>query len=207
MCGCRKNKNLAEAPAAPRAVVTRGVVTRGVFTRAVVTPRTRGRPNTTHAPPPVPAQKREIISIHRRPGRRGVPVELRSTRLETLEVLDTGIWGPSLWRILHAAGEQPAKVSALATTIRALDGALPCPDCRGHYHTWLTSHPLTPTTDLRLWLLDLHNDVNARTGKGAWTAADLSATYGGVAVDVRGALTTLQGRIGVDGWRALVALV
>lgn len=128
---------------------------------------------------------------------------MRVTQKKPLEVLDTSIWGPSVWRILHAAAERPDKTSQLATAIRALDGALPCPDCRRHYHVWLQTHPLT--ADLRLWLLELHNDVNARTGKTPWTPEDLTAAAPAT-VDVAGALATLKGRIGIDGWRALSVL-
>jgi hypothetical protein len=194
MCNCRKNNNVG-AGAPP--------------TRSVPPMRSAVRSKPIRlAPPPVPlaVQKREVVHVQRITHRRKGVIEKRYTTLDPLEVLDTSIWGPSVWRILHAAAERlPAKVAHLVTAIRALDGALPCPDCRGHYHTWLQTHPLTPTSDLRIWLLDLHNDVNVRTGKAVWTADDLAAAYG--ASDVGVALETLKGRIGIDGWRALSALV
>lgn len=190
MCGCRKNKGLtAPAPAPPRS-------------RSLVVP---ARPLPVRRPPVavVPVQKREVIVIrHRR------RLAYRSISLFSLEVLDTAVWGPSLWKILHTAAEatEPNAAAAplLEKTIRALDGALPCPDCRKHYHTWLQTHPVSG--DLRTWLLDLHNDVNVRTGKVPWTVDDLAAAYGS-GEGVTAALETLRSRIGVDGWRALHALV
>lgn len=194
MCGCRKNKDLPAAPAPPPPP-----------------PRSlpaRVRRRQPPAPAPtvtVPAQQREVVHVTHRKIRKHGTIEMRSTTRKPLEVLDTAIWGPSVWRILHAAAERlPATAAALTTAIRALDGALPCPDCRKHYHAWLQAHPVDG--DLRIWLLDLHNDVNVRTGKEPWTVDDLTATYGG-SVDVAAALATLKGHIGIDGWRALSALV
>lgn len=195
MCGCRKNKGVTDPPSRSLAPVRS-------LARAVAPARSVA-----------PVQQREVVTIQRRNHRRNGIIETRSISLKPLEVLDTAIWGPSVWRILHAAADKAHP--KLAAALRALDGALPCPDCRGHYHAWLQSHPLPegggqnrPALpiggDLRTWLLDLHNDVNVRTGKAPWTIADLSAT---ATVDVAGALATLQGRIGVDGWRALAALV
>jgi hypothetical protein len=174
MCNCKKNKNAA-APVRSRAI-----------------------PVT-----PLVVQQRELTLVRRRPGRRGATVELRTMEMKPLEVVDTAIWGPSVWRILHVAAERGVSAPLLLSAIRALDGALPCPECREHYHAWLDYTPPPGTTEeIRRWLLDLHNDVNVRTNKGVWTETDLARTYGG-SPDVTGALATLRDRIGTEGWRAL----
>lgn len=186
MCNCRKNKD-------------------AVVVTPVPAPGPRLRRGNVPVPISVPVQRREVVYQHRRNRRKGPPLISQSVSLQPLEVLDTAVWGPSMWRILHTAAEQPSKRALLATAIHALDGALPCPDCRRHYHVWLQTHPLSGTTDLRTWLLTLHNDVNARAGKTTWTVDDLTAAYG--SGNVAGALGPLRSQIGVNGWRALQALV
>jgi hypothetical protein len=197
MCGCRKNKGVPAAAAPPPPPPP----PRSQPLRARAVRHRQPAPRTVT----VPAQQREVVYITRRKHRRTGTIELRSVSRKPLEVLDTAIWGPSVWQILHAAAERlPATAASLGAAISALDGALPCPDCRKHYHTWLQAHPVND--DLRTWLLDLHNDVNVRTGKAPWSADALSATYGGP-VDVTAALATLKERIGIDGWRALSVVV
>jgi hypothetical protein len=59
-------------------------------------------------------------------------------------------------------------------------------------------------TDMRVWWLDLHNAVNQRGRKSAWTAEAVTATYGGLSDDViEAALTELTGVLAGAGVAAL----
>lgn len=57
------------------------------------------------------------------------------------------------------------------------------------------------------WLLDLHNDVNRRTGKSVWTLAQVGAEYNGDLAVAREAAQTLQGILGDKAFFALMALL
>ena len=106
---------------------------------------------------------------------------------------------------IAAAASQPAVQTAWVSIPAALDGALPCPLCEQHYHTWLKTHPVG---DAATWLLALHNAVNARNGSAQWSADQLTAAYPVTAESVaaaREALASLQGVIGVAGHAALSA--
>ena len=130
-----------------------------------------------------------------------------------LPIVDTSIWGPPLWKVLHtiaAAADQPAVAALWKSIPSSLDGSLPCPLCQGHYHDWLNSHPVPTegTGAIARWVLDLHNAVNRRNGLATWTTEQLTAAYP-VTSDsldaVRTALGALQGVIGAAGYVALTA--
>jgi hypothetical protein len=58
------------------------------------------------------------------------------------------------------------------------------------------------------WVLDIHNDVNRRTGKPVWNTNQLTATYGGQTVMTAKALAdSLNGVIGANLSGALSALL
>jgi hypothetical protein len=58
------------------------------------------------------------------------------------------------------------------------------------------------------WVLDLHNDVNRRTGKAGWNTHQVSATYGGDSVETAKILVeSLHGIIGHKLHGALSALL
>ena len=57
----------------------------------------------------------------------------------------------------------------------ALRPVIPCPDCRQHFATWWRRNQIT---DPRMWLFNLHNDVNRRTGLPLFAVSDLASTYG-----------------------------
>lgn len=58
------------------------------------------------------------------------------------------------------------------------------------------------------WILDVHNDVNRRTGKAVWNTQQLTATYGGESITTAKALTdSLNGVIGANLSGALNALL
>jgi hypothetical protein len=132
--------------------------------------------------------------------------------------VDTSIWGPPLWKVLHIAAQATitkGRQSQWKLILNTLLKGLPCPDCTAHYIAWYRAHPLGfslfPNRNSRqvaTWLLDLHNNVNQRTGRPVWTAAQLDAAYGGDQIqDAKDTLATLQGIIGKNTWVALHTLL
>ena len=100
-----------------------------------------------------------------------------------IQVRDTAVWGPALWRVLHGLAEYGHDIIPLSewqNLITALHTGLPCPDCTSHYQRWCRIHPLTDSYPIRRWFLDLHNDVNRRRWVAVWTEEQLSVTYAGV---------------------------
>jgi hypothetical protein len=65
--------------------------------------------------------------------------------------------------------------------------------------------------DIKVWLLDLHNDVNRRRGVPVWTQAAVSATYGGEHVvrmaAVRAAIDAVRGMVGDTAINAMLAML
>ena len=82
-------------------------------------------------------------------------------------------WGPKLWQFLHACSfafpedPTPDQTEAFRKLLEALRVLLPCPMCRDHYNAFLEENPAPATcgSELQKWLVDFHNDVNARIGK------------------------------------------
>ena len=76
------------------------------------------------------------------------------------------LWGPGLWKYLHALPEHSESISSLKATLLNLD--LPCPDCRAHYQNYITDHPVDSIKTRKIgqkWIFNLHNSVNRRLGK------------------------------------------
>jgi hypothetical protein len=102
----------------------------------------------------------------------------------------------------------PVASAAWVAVVTALKTSLPCAECTGHYVTWVSDASrrlVEGETDMRAWWLALHNDVNRRTGKAAWTADTLTAAYGAT-TDLDAALAALTGKLGDAGLAALRAL-
>lgn len=92
----------------------------------------------------------------------------------------TSEWGPLLWCMLHGAIEKmgftPVKSiledqrREFISILRFVEGIMPCPLCRNHYHEYRAKNPIDklPVDPLefkaaaRKWLFDLHEDVNKR---------------------------------------------
>jgi hypothetical protein len=112
------------------------------------------------------------------------------------------VWGAKLWRVLHTVGER--NPAALETITAALATSLPCPDCDQHYNAWYVAHPPAGVAASK-WYLDLHNNVNQRTGKTLWTAEQVTAEYATEEslTAAREALTGLAGIIGSSAHTAL----
>ena len=133
-----------------------------------------------------------------------------------LPVLDTSLWGPPLWIVLHTAGQcikLKSRQGLWANFMNALRTGIPCPDCSAHYNAWIKSHPLRVSMlpnvmiDFSRWILDLHNDVNRRTGKPAWTIQEVASTYSNDISVAREAAKTLQGMLDDRSYYAMMALL
>lgn len=136
----------------------------------------------------------------------------------SLPTVDTSVWGATLWRVLHTAsvaikGRQ--HVRPWRTLIDALRKGLPCPDCSAHYNEWVSRHGLRfgivkdgIRGPIVRWVLDLHNDVNRRTGSpfGSWSVKQVMDTYRDLAA-AKADLLTLQGIIGPKAYEAATALL
>jgi hypothetical protein len=117
-----------------------------------------------------------------------------------LPIVDPALWGPHVWRFLHAAAALPATRARgrdqWRAVLEALRTALPCPECTGHYQAWYRAHPFRVMMGgsavqraAARYLLDLHNDVNRRRGLPVWSPAAVTASVAGVtAADARAAL-------------------
>jgi hypothetical protein len=88
------------------------------------------------------------------------------------------IWGPNLWTILHSSVEriglpQHKKLPQEETRIwlgllGSLRYSLPCPQCKKHFTEYFASNPIQKpidVTNLRVWLYNLHCQVNIKTNK------------------------------------------
>ena len=83
-------------------------------------------------------------------------------------------WGPPIWTTMYTIAytlpteptiDHQQKVSSFYTTLADL---LPCEECREHYHSFLDQNPVDNFTDSRddllVWVNNLHNLVNKKTG-------------------------------------------
>ena len=113
-----------------------------------------------------------------------------------------------MWRILHVLSLR-APAAAWANVPTALDGALPCPECRIHFHEWVRTHPLTAGGDgPRDWVAALHNAVNERLARPTWTIDEVLAVYAPLTkADAVAALAVVRDMIGSVGLAALDALI
>jgi len=98
-------------------------------------------------------------------------------------------WGPLLWAVLHGLAEYAGKspeffkheeLTAWLTILKQLQFIIPCTDCRQHYTTYYQANPLTRQNiiqNIRIWLFNLHNDVNKRKGVPPFLLENLSESY------------------------------
>lgn len=101
------------------------------------------------------------------------------------------IWGPALWKILHSTAEwigtkklhrlPQEEMRIWIGLLNSLRYSLPCPHCKKHYTSYLSSKPIVSfdKDTIRLWLFDLHQEVNQRNQKNTdITYESLSNHYG-----------------------------
>jgi len=89
--------------------------------------------------------------------------------------MNQNIWGPHLWFSLHTISfVYPLKPTPLdktnyKNTFEDLKNVIPCTICKKNYIRHLIEHPidshLNNRKDLVYWVIDIHNMVNAETGK------------------------------------------
>ena len=101
--------------------------------------------------------------------------------------MDTTIWGPPFWFILHTISinypEKPTYVEKQQHLLffESLKTILPCEICRGHYKDFLKNKPLSPYLDsnkaLMKWVLECHNNVNKINGEKVWTFEEMKKYY------------------------------
>ena len=135
-------------------------------------------------------------------GRRGIAIQPvpEPALFNGMVIRDTSEWGPLLWTVMHSLAEIGGSDADWTDLFVSLQTSLPCPDCTNHYTAWLAARPppTTGTAAARMWLLDLHNDINQRKGVAVWAEAQLAAAYAGANK------TTLTTQI--EGLRALIGV-
>ena len=189
MCNCTKKVAVTSPPviASPRTTTVRKVVGRQSAMRPGILQNATPEPP---APPAIPE-----------------PPPLDA---------DTSVWGPPLWKALHTAAQckgVKTRYSLWVKLFKELRTGLPCPDCSAHYNAWINAYPvrlsLVPNggIDIGKWLLNLHNDVNRRTGKPTWTLMQVSTSYSTNIADAKEIAKTLQGKIGERAYYTLLALL
>jgi hypothetical protein len=127
-----------------------------------------------------------------------------------LPIVDTKVWGPRLWTVLHVASVAVPCDSIWPRLVEELKMGLPCPDCTNHYTAWANAQPVSATTDMSAWFLALHNDVNRRIGSASrtgWTCEALMVAYAGQLGAGRVALDALRSMIGASVWTTLDAIL
>lgn len=85
------------------------------------------------------------------------------------------IWGPHFWYVIHLVAfsypDKPNDLHKLSykNFFESFANVLPCQNCRDHYKTHLSKHPITPYLDnsilLNKWVIELHNRVNQSLNK------------------------------------------
>ncbi len=101
-------------------------------------------------------------------------------------------WAPQVWHFLHAVtfayADEPSadERRRVETFFRALPAVLPCHECGHHFARALDADggarfaaALGGGAPLSRWLVDVHNDVNRRTGKPQVTYAAVRCLFDG----------------------------
>lgn len=124
-----------------------------------------------------------------------------------LNVPDNVEWGPVFWALLHGLAEragsapmpglQGDEIRAWQGLLTHLPKTLPCEDCKTHLQHYILANPIeVPDVFselkpyVRMWLYNLHNNVDIRLGKPTFLYEDLNSEYG--AVPLRNQYEVLQ---------------
>ncbi len=123
----------------------------------------------------------------------------KGTVVESKEhIIDPSIWGPPLWRLLHALAELRGTDPLWPILLDVMRAGLPCPECRYHYNAWYEGHPVEGV-EMGEWLMRLHNDVNRRNEKAIWNRESVKAAVGGLTVkDLHELLGQIHGKVSND---------
>jgi hypothetical protein len=95
-------------------------------------------------------------------------------------------WGPATWTLFHTLAEKVndadfnAVKGDLFSFIKRICFNLPCPDCASHATQIISkvnADNFANKQQLKMFLLNFHNSVNARTGKRPFTVEELNSKY------------------------------
>ena len=93
--------------------------------------------------------------------------------------LDLGVWGPSMWRALHAVSFTPDQGGHLKF-FEAVPDVLPCASCGAHLREIYAQHPIDVSSveACSLWLWKVHDEVNRSLKKStSYSYADMVRDY------------------------------
>ncbi len=118
------------------------------------------------------------IQPHVSNGRNPVPVPVPGP----VPATDVSRWGPPLWKMMHilafATSDSGVDVSGeWASLFQALQNELPCSVCRSHAQEWFNANPADSSTGIQQYLLNFHNNVNARRQVPLWSIQQIQSTY------------------------------
>jgi len=88
-----------------------------------------------------------------------------------LDNINPQLWGPTFWKMLHfvilAYPHNPTyeDKANIQNFFYNFQHVIPCEKCRNNFKNHLVNHPLdehalSSKTQLMLWLINVHNDVN-----------------------------------------------
>lgn len=80
--------------------------------------------------------------------------------------LNTIIWGPKFWLLMHSMADFFDSVNSENgyQFFRYIKQVLPCKECREHFGKFTI-----PRSNFTKWLVKVHNDVNRRLGKSIYS--------------------------------------
>ena len=99
--------------------------------------------------------------------------------------MNQNIWGPSVWVLLHtmtlAYPLKPTKeqMDNQLMFLKSFANVIPCDICKVHYTRNLDENPprLENRKQFFEWIVDLHNEVNGRTGKRSYSYDEVLKLY------------------------------
>lgn len=95
-------------------------------------------------------------------------------------------WGPATWTLFHTLAEKvnDENFNELKTDlfsfIKRICFNLPCPDCAAHATqiiSKINADSFANKQQLKMFLLNFHNSVNARVGKRHFTVEEMNSKY------------------------------
>mmetsp|Transcript_9359 Transcript_9359/g.16929 ORF Transcript_9359/g.16929 Transcript_9359/m.16929 type:complete len:240 (+) Transcript_9359:20-739(+) len=114
---------------------------------------------------------------------------LSDAAMENGSTANPAVWGPKAWEFLHCVARHlPDRLSPEAQQnvdqfMNSLAHLLPCRSCSLNMQRHLLEDPLKPHLDTRehieRWLINLHNKVNAETGKHVLSDAEAAEATSG----------------------------
>ena len=99
--------------------------------------------------------------------------------------LNQNLWGPKGWFILHSLTLvyplEPTEEDKKGQLefLKSFSNVIPCEICSIHFQRNLVEYPpkLKSRECYFKWMVDVHNEVNGRTGKRAWTYQEALRYY------------------------------